>query len=222
MTQNNPPIELEAAATAFVVIDMQNDYCSPGGDFDKRGIPIEPAQSVLPNIRQLLDAARSRELFVLFTAMVFDEFTYEDRHHKIVPERMRDRKLCFRGTWGADVMDELVPLPGEMTIEKCRYSAFYNTNLEVLLRNRGITTLVLTGVVTNVCVESTTRHAYFLDYYCVVPEDSVAAYGDDLHEMALKNIDFLFGEVTGSDRIIEILSGAETTAETGASRKTAS
>jgi nicotinamidase-related amidase len=71
-------------------------------------------------------------------------------------------------------------------------------------------------------VESTTRHAYFLDYYCVVPEDSVAAYGDDLHEMALKNIDFLFGEVTGSDRIIEILSGAGATAESGASQKTAS
>ena len=65
--------------------------------------------------------------------------------------------------------------------------------------------MIICGVTTNVCVESTTRHAYFLDYYCVVPDDAVAAYGDDLHEMALKNIDFLFGEVTGSDKIIETL-----------------
>ena len=205
MAENQPQIELELAATSFVVIDMQNDYCSPGGDFDQRGIPIGPAQGVLPNIRRLRDAARSRGLFVLYTAMVFDEFTYEDRHHKIVPERMRDRKLCLRGTWGAAVMDELAPGSGELVIEKCRYSAFYNTNLEVLLRNRGITTLILVGVVTNVCVESTARDAWNRDFDVIVVSDATAGYAEDLHEAALKNVAYHCGAVCSTEEVLGLL-----------------
>ena len=72
---------------------------------------------------------------------------------------------------------------------------------------------------TNVCVESTTRHAYFLDYYCVVPSDCVAAYGDDLHEMALKNIDLLFGEVAEGDRIVRALPDAAPATLAGAAPK---
>ena len=217
MVENHQPIELDPAATSFVVIDMQNDYCSPGGDFDLRGIPIGPAQGILPNIRQLLDAARGRDIFVLYTAMVFDEFTYEDRHHKIVPERMRDRKLCRRGTWGAEVMDALTPRPEELTIEKCRYSAFYNTNLEVLLRNRGITTLILAGVVTNVCVESTARDAWHRDFDVLVVSDATAGYAEDLHEAALKNVAHLCGAVRPTDEVIRLL-GIE--AKTPAGRRT--
>lgn len=205
MEENHTPIELDLAKTAFVVIDMQNDYCSPGGDFDQRGIPIEPAQGILPNIRQLLDAARGREIFVLYTTMVFDEFTYEDRHHKIVPDRMRDRKLCRRGTWGAKVMDALAPRPEELTIEKCRYSAFYNTNLEILLRNRGITTLILAGVVTNVCVESTARDAWHRDFDLLVVSDATAGYAKDLHEGALTNIAHLCGAVRPTEEVIRLL-----------------
>ena len=205
MEENHAPIELDLAKTAFVVIDMQNDYCSPGGDFDQRGIPIEPAQGILPNIRQLLDAARGRDIFVLYTAMVFDEFTYEDRHHKIIPDRMRDRKLCRRGTWGAEVMDALAPRPEELTIEKCRYSAFYNTNLEVLLRNRGITTLILVGVVTNVCVESTARDAWHRDFDVIVVSDATAGYAEDLHEAALKNVAYHCGAVCSTEEVLGLL-----------------
>lgn len=216
MAENGPPIELEPASTALVVIDMQNDYCSPGGDFDKRGISVAPAQGIVPKIQRLLDSARENGFFVLYTAMVFDEFTYEDRHHRIVPERMRDRKLCFRGTWGADVMEELSPRPGERITEKCRYSAFYNTGLDVLLRNRGIKTLVLTGVVTNVCVESTARDAWNRDFDVIVISDATASYSQELHEATLKNVAFHCGAVRTTDEVVQLMEvGMQTVRHTG-------
>ncbi|MFQ5912563.1 MAG: cysteine hydrolase family protein [Nitrospinota bacterium] len=97
---------------------------------------------------------------------------------------------------------------------KHRYNAFIGSDLPLIVRSCGVRTLIICGVTTNVCVESTTRHAYFMDYYCAIPKDCVAAYGNDLHEMALRNIDFLFGEVTESDRLIEILA-AKTASKVG-------
>ena len=113
---------------------------------------------------------------------------------------------CEAGTWGWNYYGDVRPRDGDCEIIKHRYDAFIDTDLDLVLRSRGIRTLIVCGVTTNVCVESTTRHAFFLDYYCVVPGDCVAAYGDGLHKMALRNIDFLFGEVADSDRIIESLS----------------
>lgn len=205
MPHDNAPIEIDPAATALIVVDMQNDYCSRGGDFDRRGIPLEPARKILPNVQRLLDAARSRGLFVLYTAMVYDEFTYEDRNHRIVPERMRERKLCRRGTWGAAVMDELPPRAGELIIEKCRYSAFYNTNLEVLLRNRGIKALILVGVVTNVCVETTARDAFQRDFDVIVVRDATASYSQELHEAALKNVVYHCGATLSAEEVMGLL-----------------
>ncbi len=205
MPEGSQPIQIDPAETAFVVVDMQNDYCSPGGDFDQRGIPIDPAQGVVPAIQRLLEAGRARGLFVLYTAMIFDEFTYEDRHHKIVPERMRDRRLCRRGTWGAAVMDELTPEAAELVVEKCRYSAFFNTNLEVLLRNRGITTLILSGVVTNVCVESTARDAWNLDFDVIVVSDGTASYSEELHVATLKNVAYHCGAVLSTEEVLRLI-----------------
>jgi ureidoacrylate peracid hydrolase len=92
-----------------------------------------------------------------------------------------------------------------MTIEKCRYSAFYNTNLEVLLRNRGITTLVLTGVVTNVCVESTGRDAWHRDFDVIVVSDATAGYSEELHEAALKNVAYHCGAVCTTEETMRLL-----------------
>ncbi len=205
MAEESQRIQIEPAKTAFVVVDMQNDYCSPGGDFDQRGISVEPSQRVIPNIRQLIEGSRLRGLFVLYTAMVFDEFTYEDRHHKIIPERMRDRRLCRRGTWGAEIVDELVPLGDELIVEKCRFSAFFNTNLEVLLRNRGITTLILSGVVTNVCVESTARDAWNYDFDVILVSDGTASYSKELHEATLKSMAYHCGVVMSKEEVLELI-----------------
>ncbi|MFQ5915308.1 MAG: cysteine hydrolase family protein [Nitrospinota bacterium] len=205
MPQETTPIELDAARSALMVVDMQNDYCSPGGDFDKRGIPLEPARKALPNILRTLDAARTGELFVVYTAMVYDEFTFEDRHHRIVPERMRARNLCRRGSWGAAIIDELSPRPGEPVIEKCRYSGFYNTNLEILLRNRGITTLILAGVVTNVCVESTARDAFQRDFDVIVVSDATASYSPQLHEAALLNVRYHCGAALSTEEVLRLM-----------------
>ncbi len=93
-----------------------------------------------------------------------------------------------------------------------------DTDLALILRSRGVRTLINCGVTTNVCVESTTRHAYFLDYYCVVPENCVAAYGDGMHEMALRNIDLLFGEVTDSAHIVAALAASSPSRESAETR----
>ena len=198
--------------TALVCIDYQNDFCAKGGALDRCGFDVAPMAAVAPMLGRLIDEARDSGVPIIFVRNIYatDQGWYlSEVTHSQTKRTLRglnhEVRLCEKDTWGWDYFGEVRPRDGDCEVFKHRYNAFIDTDLPLILRSKGIRTLILCGVTTNVCVESTTRHAYFLDYYCVVPDDSVAAYGDDLHEMALKNIDFLFGEVTGSDKIIETL-----------------
>ena len=113
--------------------------------------------------------------------------------------------LCVEGTWGCDFYGEVRPLPEDIVVVKHRFNAFIDTDLNLILRSMGVRTLIFTGIATHVCVESTVRHAFFYDYYNVVVRDCVATWDDELHRVALKNMDFLFGQVVDSKEFGQVV-----------------
>ncbi len=112
-----------------------------------------------------------------------------------------DYPVCEKGSWGADYYTGIKPLPEEAVVQKHRWSAFVDTELDTILRSKGIRTLIMSGVATNVCVESTARDGFMKDYYIVFLKDCTAAYSEELHNNTLVNIDLFFGEVVNSSNV---------------------
>ncbi|WP_043307692.1 cysteine hydrolase family protein [Pseudomonas sp. ML96] len=201
-------------STALIVIDMQRDFCAPGGYADQAGLDIGLLRAPIPAIQALLDAARVRGLLVLHTR----EGHRPDLSDLPEPKRLRALnagaaigsqgplgKLLVRGEYGHDLIDELQPLPGEPVIDKPGYSAFAATDLELLLRNRGISELIICGVTTEVCVSSTLRSAVDLGYACTLVSDACGSGYPELHAAALAMVDVeggLFGRVCDSRRLL--------------------
>lgn len=203
--------------TALLVIDMQRDFCAQGGYADQAGLDIEQLRAPIEPIRQLLVAARRCGLFIVHT---------REGHRadlSDLPDTKRRRaeasgapigsigpmgRLMVRGEYGNDLIDELKPEPGEPVIDKPGYSAFAHTDLELLLHNRGVRQLILTGVTTEVCVSSTLRQAVDLGYACLTVADACGSAYPALHAAALSMIGVeggLFGEVITSDALIAVL-----------------
>lgn len=152
---------------------------------------------------QLLKAARDAGVFVVFVRNVYTTDNNFYLSDVWLEQAARKRQggytripVCAANSWSGDFYGEVRPLPGEPIVTKHRYSAFYNTDLDTVLRANGIRTVVFTGVVTNVCVETSAREAFVRDYYVAVVKDGTAAYSQADHEMTLANIDRFFGEVT--------------------------
>lgn len=192
------------ATTALLIIDMQNDFVKHGGYLDKHGKNIKPALSIIPNINRLLELFRKNNLPVIFVKTIHTNYTdsaiWASRYgRKSAPQ------LCRPGTWGAEFISELQPRPNEPVIVKHRYSAMLYTDLPLILTSKGIKALVITGTQTNVCIESTARDAFMMNFLTVVASDCVATPDEDLHEPSLKNLAKYFGHVMTSDEIIKIL-----------------
>lgn len=189
--------------TALLVIDMQNDFCSPGGLVSKDGRDIGAATALGERLPGFIDAARAAGVLVVFVRNIY---TTERNHYLSdvwLEQAARKRAggytsipVCCEGSWEGDFVGNVRPRAGEPIVTKHRYSAFHNTDLDTILRANGIRTLVLTGVVTNVCVETTAREGFVRDYYIAVLDDGTAAYSEDDHRATLRNIDRFFGEVT--------------------------
>lgn len=198
--------------TSLVCIDYQNDFCAKEGGLDRCGYNVASMATIAPKLKHFIDEVREAGVPIIFVRNVYatkegwylSDVTFSQTR-RMMKGLHHEVRLCEKGTWGWDYFGEVRPKDGDCEVFKHRYDAFIDTDLHLILRSKGIRSLIVCGVATNVCVESTIRHAYFLDYYCVVPKDCVAAYWDDFHEMALKEIDFLCGEVTEANRIIEIL-----------------
>lgn len=194
---------VDPRVTRLVVIDVQNDFCDPNGWSARNGNDLTVIQKVAENIVALLDAARDAEIQPIFVRAIYDrEFLSEP-----MLEQKRRAGLqvdhCQSGTWGADFY-RVQPRPGEPVVSKHRYSAFIDTDLNALLRAQGVRNLVLTGVNTNVCVESTARDAFMLDYHVILVEDCTGTYDDAAHEATLKNVDRFFGHVVASEDLLAL------------------
>lgn len=197
------PDKVSPGHTALVVIDMQNDFCADGGLVAKGGRDVTAAQEMATRLPALIAAARGAGVLVVFVRNVYTtegNFYLSDVWLEQAARRQGDGytrvPVCRDGSWEGDFYGDVRPAPGDPIVTKHRYSAFYNTDLDTILRANGVRTVALTGVSTNVCVETTAREAFVRDYYVVLVGDGTAAYSGDEHDKTLKDIDRFFGEVT--------------------------
>src|SRR6478609_5146300 len=203
------PLTVDPAATAVVVIDMQNAYASPGGYLDLAGFDNSGAPAVIRNIQGVLATARAAGIPVIYFQNGWDADYVEaggpgspNWHKSNALKTMRARpelqgKLLAKGGWDYELVDDLKPVPGDIVLHKTRYSGFFNSQLDSVLRSRGVRHLVFVGIATNVCVESTLRDGFFLEYFGTVLEDATHQAGPDfVQQAALYNIETFFGWVS--------------------------
>ena len=202
-------LRLDLAETALVVVDMQNAYASPGGYLDLAGFNIEGARAAINGVRRAIDLARAANIPVMFFQNGWDAAYREaggpmspNYHKSNALKAMRRNpnlhgKLLAKGGWDYDLVDELPVVEGDLLVPKIRYSGFRNTPTDSLLRARGIRNLVFTGIATNVCVESSIRDAFHLEYFCVLLADAAHQAGPpEAHQAAIYNIEAFFGWVS--------------------------
>jgi len=195
--------------TAVIVIDMQNAYASPGGYVDLAGFDIAGAASVIGRIAQVLETARAAGMPVIFLQNGWDADYVEagttgspNWHKSNALKTMRARpelagQLLARGGWDYELVEALTPQPGDIRVHKTRYSAFFNSQLDSILRARGIRNLVFVGIASNVCVESTLRDGFHLEYFGVMLEDATHHLGPDFVQAAtVYNVEKFFGWVS--------------------------
>ena len=191
---------------ALIVVDVQNDFVSPQGSAGKRGDDVGAAMAMIPNLTRLIDEGRKVGLTIVYIRTTHSEWT--DTASWIYRTSQKSGlNTCREGTWGAEFYDGIAPLPSERVVIKHRYSAFINTDLNTVLKARGIESILVCGVATNVCVETTARDGYMYDYYVTMIDDCSAAYDAKLHMGTLENIRRHFGLVASSDQVIETWSG---------------
>ncbi len=188
--------------SAILVIDVQNDFCHPEGGQAKQGLDISAMNAVVPNIVKLIEEGRKAGVPVIFIRNGHSKWTRSEAWYN-KREAANLTFLCEEGSWGADFY-KVKPLPGERVIIKYRYDAFIGTNLDIILSNSGIKTLIMSGVATNICVESTARHGFMLDYNIVFLEDCAATHHIEEHQATLHNIEHNFGFVRPSAEVFRI------------------
>lgn len=190
--------KIDPKHTVLMVIDMQNDFCHEDGSKAHDGADVRPVQAIIPTLVGLVDRARAVGVPVLFTQAVHNPWT--DSPVRI--ERHIDREPnCVEGTWGADFYGSQ-PTPSDYIIKKARYSAFVGTDLEMVLRQRGVKTVIVTGTATNTCVESTARDAFMRDFYVVAVEDCCAQSNMRSHAASLEALEGTFGVVHRADDLL--------------------
>ena len=212
------PIALDPAMSALIVVDMQNAYASAGGYLDLAGFDVSATGPVIERIAQAVAAARAAGILVIWFQNGWDADYVEaggpgspNWHKSNALKTMRRRpemnqRLLAKGSWDYELVDALRPEPGDIVLPKPRYSGFYNTPLDSMLRARGIRTLVFTGIATNVCVESTLRDGYHREYFGIVLADATHQAGPpSLQEGALRNIETFFGWVSDVEALTAAL-----------------
>lgn len=200
------PVDVDFEKSAIVVVDMQNAFASPGGMLNLAGVDLSGAPRVVAAIRATIDAARAAALPIVYLQMGYKPDlsnsggpTSPNWHKELAMHLMHTRpelkgKLLTEGTWDFAIVDELAPQPGDLVVVKTRYSGFAGTTLDSQLRVRGIRYLFFAGIAANVCVESTLRDAYFLDYWPILLRDACMAAGSPaVQEATIFNVESFFG-----------------------------
>jgi ureidoacrylate peracid hydrolase len=219
-TLNSKPnrLEINLEKSAIIVVDMQNAFASPGGMLDIAGLDISGAHQVISAIRCVLEAARAAQIPIIYLQMGYKPDlsnaggpSSPNWHKELAMSLMHTRpdlkgKILTEGTWDFAIVDELAPHPGDLVVVKTRYSGFAGTTLDSMLRMRGIQFLFFAGIATNVCVESTLRDAFFLEYWPILLSDGAMPAGAaSQQEATLFNVESFFGWTVQSAELLKSL-----------------
>jgi len=211
-------VDVDFSKSAVVVVDMQNAFASKGGMLDLAGYDITGAPAVVRSIGGIVAAARRADMPVVYLQVGYKPDLSNSGgpeapnwHKELGLRMMRCRPelkgtLVTEGTWDFAVVDELAPQPGDIVIVKQLYSGFARTSLDDELKARGIRYLFFTGIATNVCVESTLRHAYFLDYWPILITDAAMQAGPPaMQEATLFNVENYFGWTIPAEEFLRVV-----------------
>jgi ureidoacrylate peracid hydrolase len=207
-------VRLDPREVGLLVVDMQNGFCHPDGSRGQAfgADAVSRPRQIIPNVIAAIDLAHGLDIPVWFTQQVHygDDVT---RTRRRIPSHLERRglklELCRRGTWDAELLDEMKAVRQERdeTVVKHRSSGFFQTTLEWELRMRAVQVLIVTGTTTSFCVDSTIRDAYARDFDVVVPAECVADSDDAAHAATLASIDRFHGVVTDLSAVAAALEG---------------
>ncbi len=194
---------------ALILVDVLNDFCAEGGAMHREGCDLSMVENMLHRLEVLLGAARADKVKCVWVRCAYNtgpnhylsDVWLEHSHRRRRAGAYVKFPVCEPGEWNGDFF-RIRPLPDEVVVTKHRYGAFEGTDLDLILRSNGIRSVIMTGVATNVCVETTARQAFMKDYYVVFTSDCSATYSQAAHDASLDNIDRFFGEVVTGEQIM--------------------
>ena len=212
------PIKIDVLKTAVLVIDMQNAFVHRGGYWDLVGWDISATEKIIKPCQEITHTAREKGIKVIYLQMGCSPDLsdsggqdspawHKSRGLALIRQRpeLKD-KLYIYGTWGADIIEELEPQPGDIVVRKQKYDGFIGTNLDIVLGTYCIKYLVFIGTATNICVESTLRHAFSLQYFPILVSDAVSQMGpSSTQEATIFNVRSTFGWVTTSEKLLNAI-----------------
>lgn len=193
---------------ALIVVDVQNDFCASGGMMDREGNDLSLVEAMVPRLVKLIGAAREAGVLVVYIQSIYGKSDSPYLSEVWLEQAQRRRQgsyteygVCEEGSWNFEFYGGIDPREDEVIVHKHRFSAFQGGDLDIVLRSRNIRTVIMTGVATNVCVETTAREAFVRDFHVVLVGDCSATYSQDDHDMTLRNIDHFFGELTTGEEL---------------------
>lgn len=208
------PLALSLEHTALLVIDMQNDFCTPGGWADLKGFDVCETQKPIQPLKTLLAALRKTPITIIHTREGHRLDLSDCPPHKLARSKHQQAeigsegpmgRLLIRGSKSHDFVDGLQPLPGEIVLDKPGKGAFVATDLDLILRQRNIKQLLFTGVTTECCVQTTLRTANDLGYECLLLENCCASLNLDFHRISVDMTQTIFGWVSTSTELLQTI-----------------
>lgn len=204
--------DMGTKSAALVVVDMQNAFCNADGSFTAMGADMQMCADAIPGCRQLIDSAHTAGVPVIYLQTEWrSDFTDGGVIFNEIMGGMAENQALVTGTWDAQIVDELKPEDRDYIIYKKRFSDFYGTQLEPLLTSLRTDSLIVCGVTTNICVESTVRDGAQRDYRCFVPKNAVGEVSQEMHDAGLRAMEYGFAKIVTVDDVVQDWS-------TGASR----